>query len=55
MPLAATVTGLPALLIILVILFLLIVGAVTLVRGGVRGAKKVADKTTRPPDGGRTP
>jgi uncharacterized membrane protein len=55
MPLGATVTGLPALLIILVILLLLVVGAVTIIRGGVRGAKKVADKTISPRDGGGTP
>jgi hypothetical protein len=51
MPIGATVTGLPALLIILVILVLLVVGAFTLIRGGVRGAKKVVDKTSGPADG----
>ena len=45
MMLGATVTGLPALLIILVILILLVAGAVTLIRGGARGARKVVDKT----------
>ena len=44
MTLGATVTGLPALLIILVIVILLVAGAVTLIRGGARGAKKLADK-----------
>jgi hypothetical protein len=39
---AAKVTGLPALLIILVILALIIVGAVTVFRAAGRGAKKVA-------------
>jgi hypothetical protein len=36
-----TITGLPALLIILVVLILLVLGAVTLVRGTARGAKRV--------------
>jgi hypothetical protein len=41
---AAKVTGLPALLIILVILAVLIVGAVTIFRAAGRGAKRVAGK-----------
>ena len=42
-----TVTGLPALLIILLILVLLIAGAVTVVRATARGAKKVAHGVER--------
>lgn len=40
---AVTVTGVPALLIILLILALLVAGAVTLVRLSARGAKRVAN------------
>jgi hypothetical protein len=40
-----TITGLPALLIILLILALLVAGAITLVRLTARGAKKVASSS----------
>lgn len=43
LPLAAEVTGLPALLIILVILALLVTGAVVVVRATGRGVKKGLD------------
>jgi hypothetical protein len=39
---AFTVTGVPALLIILLILVLLVWGAVSMLRAGARGAKKIA-------------
>lgn len=42
--LAVTVTGLPAILIIIVVLALLGLGLVTLVRGGAKGVGKVVDK-----------
>jgi hypothetical protein len=40
---AVHITGLPALLIILLILVLLVAGAFTLLRGAARGARRVAD------------
>ena len=47
------VTGLPALLIILVVLALLIAGVVTVAKAGARGVKKVAghDDDRRPAAG----
>jgi hypothetical protein len=48
-PLAFTITGIPALLIILLILVLLVAGAVSLVRAGARGAKKIAGSDSDSP------
>ncbi|MDQ8046995.1 MAG: hypothetical protein AAGC46_19615 [Solirubrobacteraceae bacterium] len=43
---AVVITGLPAILIILVILALLLTGAFVLLRGAGRGASKLAHKAT---------